>query len=232
MTNTGEIIIYQTPEGNSVLDVVLDNETVWLNLNQLVALFDRDKSVISRHIANVFNENELDRNSVVAKNATTGTDGKTYRVEYFNLEVIISIGYRIKSIRGTQFRIWANKVLKDHLVKGYTINEKRLKDQSRQLEDLKQTVKLLGNVIESKSLNTDEAEGLLRVITDYTYALDLLDQYDHQTLEISLTTPKELFRISYEEAIKAIKTLKEKFGGSKLFGNEKDESFQSSLVAI
>jgi prophage maintenance system killer protein len=188
--------------------------------------------VISKHLSNVFKENELDRNSVVAKNATTGTDGKTYQVEYFNLDVIISVGYRVKSKQGTQFRIWANKILRGYLTKGYAIDQKRFKDQSRQLDELKQTVKLLGNVIESKALNTDEATGLLKVVTDYAYALDVLDRYDHQILEIEATSSKELFQITYPAAMEAIKGLKDKFGGSSLFGNEKDESFQGSLAAI
>jgi prophage maintenance system killer protein len=198
----------------------------------MASLFGRDKSVIFRHLYKIFSEGELKRDSVVAKNATTGPDGKVYQVEYFNLDVIISVGYRVKSIRGTQFRIWANQVLKEYLVKGYTIDKKRLQDQSRQLEELKQTVKLLGNVIESKALNSEEATGLLKVVTDYAYALDVLDKYDHQELEIGSTTREELFQITYPDAMKAIRGLKEKFGGSMLFGNEKDESFQGSLAAI
>ena len=142
-------------------------------------LFGRDKSVISRHLSNIFKENELEKDSVSAKNATTGSDGKTYQVDYFNLDIIISVGYRVKSRQGTQFRIWANKILKDYLTKGYVIDQKKLKDQYRQLDELKQTVKLLGNVIGSKALNSDEATGLLKVVTDYAYALDVLDRYDH-----------------------------------------------------
>jgi len=229
---TGEIIIYQSQNGQTSIDVRLEKETVWLTLNQLATLFNRDKSVISRHISNVFKESELASNSVVAKNATTGPDGKTYQVEHFNLDVIISVGYRVKSPQGTQFRIWANKVLKDYLVKGYAVNERRLKEQSQQLEQLKQTVKLLGNVLENQPLNSDQASGLLKVITDYTYALDVLDQYDHQVLEIKETTKEEFFRINYEEAMAAINGLRDKFGGSSLFGNEKDGSFQGSLAVI
>jgi prophage maintenance system killer protein len=232
MENTGEIVMYQTSDGQTSINVTLENETVWLNLNQMTSLFDRDKSVISRHISNVFKEQELNPDSVVAKNATTGNDSKIYQVEYFNLDVVISVGYRIKSSRGTQFRIWANKVLKDYLVKGYTVNEQRLREQSRQLEELKQTVKLLGNVVENHALTSDEATGLLKVVTDYTYALDVLDQYDHQVLEIHNTTSAELFIITYNEAMSAIKGLRDKFGGSSLFGNEKDDSFQGSLAAI
>ncbi|MFC3826257.1 MULTISPECIES: RhuM family protein [Niastella] len=146
--------------------------------------------------------------------------------------MIISVGYRVKSPRGTQFRIWANKVLKDYLVKGYTVNEQRLRDQAKQLEELKQTVKLLGNVVGNHELSSEEATGLLKVVTDYTYALDVLDQYDHQVLEIHATTSAELYIITYDEAMLAIKGLRDKFGGSSLFGNEKDESFQGSLAAI
>lgn len=229
MDNRGNIVIYQTKDGKTSIDVKLENETVWLTLSQITELFDRDKSVISRHISNVFREGELDRSSVVAKNATTASDGKIYQVEYFNLDVIISVGYRVKSQRGTQFRIWANKVLKDYLIKGYAINQQA---KAVQLEDLKSTVRLLSNVIEHKQLTLDEANGLLRVITDYTYGLDTLDKYDYQQLEVDSTTPTEEFHATYEEAMEAIHLLQEKFGSSDLFGNEKDQSFKSSINTI
>lgn len=229
MDNRGNIVIYQTKDGKTSIDVKLENETVWLTLSQITELFDRDKSVISRHISNVFREGELDRSSVVAKNATTASDGKIYQVEYFNLDVIISVGYRVKSQRGTQFRIWANKVLKDYLIKGYAINQQV---KAAQLEDLKNTVRLLSNVIEHKQLTLDEANGLLRVITDYTYGLDTLDKYDYQQLEVDSTTPTWEFRATYEEAMEAIHLLQEKFGSSNLFGNEKDQSFKSSINTI
>ncbi|WP_238395643.1 Fic family protein [Pontibacter pudoricolor] len=153
-------------------------------------------------------------------------------VAFYNLDVIISVGYRVNSKQGTQFRIWATNVLRKHLVEGYTLNEKRLKEQAQKYTDLKQTVKLLQNVIQRKELNSDESTGLLQVISDYTYALDILDDYDHQRLTIKGTHKKELFRITYGSAIAAIQTLKEKFGSSELFGREKDESFQSSLSTI
>ena len=229
MDNRGKIVIYQTKDGKTSIDVKLENETVWLTLSQITELFDRDKSVVSRHISNVFREGELDRNSVVAKNATTASDGKIYQVEYFNLDVIISVGYRVKSQRGTQFRIWANKILKDYLIKGYAINQQV---KAAQLEDLKSTVRLLSNVIEHKQLTLDEANGLLRVITDYTYGLDTLDKYDYQQLEVNSTTPTWEFRATYEEAMEAIHLLQEKFGSSDLFGNEKDQSFKSSINTI
>jgi hypothetical protein len=148
-----QIIIYQSQDGKTSIEVKLEGETVWLSLNQIAGLFSRDKSVVSRHISNIFKEKELDKSSVVAKNATTGSDGKTYQVEYYNLDVIISVGYRVKSQSGTQFRLWANKILKDYLTKGYAIDAKRFQEQSRQLEDLKQAVKILGNVIANKKLN-------------------------------------------------------------------------------
>ena len=229
MDNRGKIVIYQTKDGKTSIDVKLENEMVWLTLSQITELFDRDKSVVSRHISNVFREGELDRNSVVAKNATTASDGKIYQVEYFNLDVIISVGYRVKSQRGTQFRIWANKILNDYLIKGYAINQQV---KAAQLADLKSTVRLLSNVIEHKQLTLDEANGLLRVITDYTYGLDTLDKYDYQQLEVDSTTPTEEFRATYEEAMEAIHLLQKKFGSSDLFGNEKDQSFKSSINTI
>lgn len=226
---TGEIIIYQSQDGQTSIDVRLENDTVWLNQSQMIKLFGRDQSVISRHIRSIFKEGELDEKSNMHFLHITNSDRP---VTIYSLDVIISVGYRVKSPQGTQFRIWANKVLKEYLVKGYAVNEKRLKEQSQQLEQLKQTVKLLGNVLENQPLNSDQASGLLKVITDYTYALDVLDQYDHQVLEIRETTKDEFFRISYEEAMAAINGLRDKFGGSSLFGNEKDESFQGSLAAI
>lgn len=229
MDNKGNIVIFQTKDGKTSIDVKLENETVWLTLNQITELFGRDKSVISRHISSVFREGELDRDSVVAKNATTASDGKIYQVEYYNLDVIISVGYRVKSLRGTQFRIWANKVLKDYLIKGYAINQQV---KIEQLEDLKNTVRLLSNVIEHKQLTLEEANGLLRVITDYTYGLDTLDKYDFQQLEVDSTTPTREFRATYEEAMEAIHLLQHKFGSSDLFGNEKDQSFKSSINTI
>ena len=185
----GKIIIYRAEDGETRLEVSLKEDTVWLSLNQMVALFDRDKSVISRHIKNVFREGELDKRSVVAKFATTASDGKTYQVEYFNLDIIISVGYRVKSQRGTQFRIWATGVLKDYLIKGYSVNEKRLREQNARFVELQKTVNLLGRVVEGRELAGDEAAGLFRVLTDYSYALTLLDQYDHQQLKDMFVKP-------------------------------------------
>lgn len=228
----GEIFIYETESGQSTIDVKLQQETVWLTLNQLTELFARDKSVISRHLKNIFQAEELVREAVVANFATTASDGKVYQVDHYNLDVIISVGYRVNSKRGTQFRIWATNVLRQHLVDGYTLNEKRLKEQAQKYNDLKQTVRLLQNVIQRKALSSDESTGLLQIISDYTYALDILDDYDHQRLSIQGTHKQEYFRITYESAIAGIQTLKDKFGGSELFGREKDESFKSSINTI
>jgi len=227
-----QVEIYQADNGETEIFVKLENETVWLNLNQMTDLFQRDKSVISRHISNIFKENELEENSVVAKNATTAKDGKTYQVDYYNLDVIISVGYRIKSTRGTQFRIWANHILKEYLIKGFSINEKRLSQQAEQLKELQKSVKMLGEVIGYKTLTQDEGIGLLKIISDYAYALDILDQYDYQKLEITDTSGKEKFQLTYEEAIVQIGSVREVYGNSSLFGNEKDQSFRSSIASI
>ena len=228
MDNRGKIVIYQTKDGKTSIDVKLENETVWLNRQQMAELFGRDIKTIGKHINNAKKE-ELEGIPVVAKFATTALDGKSYQMEYYNIEMITSVGYRVKSQRGTQFRIWANKILKDYLIKGYAINQQV---KAAQLEDLKSTVRLLSNVIEHKQLTLDEANGLLRVITDYTYGLDTLDKYDYQQLEVDSTTPTEEFRATYEEAMEAIHLLQKKFGSSDLFGNEKDQSFKSSINTI
>ena len=144
-----KIIIYQTSDGQTAIDVRLENETVWLSLDLMSNLFQRDKSTVSRHIKNIFSEGELAREAVVAKFATTAADGKTYNVDYFNLDVIISVGYRVKSQRGTQFRQWANRVLKDYLVKGYAVNERIHKEQ---IGELRQLVGMLGRTIQNQPL--------------------------------------------------------------------------------
>lgn len=198
-------------------------------------LYQRDKSVISRHINNVFKEGELKRKSTVAKFATVQIEGGRRierNIEYFNLDVIISVGYRIKSKRGTEFRIWANKILKDYLIKGFALNEKRLTLENKQLKDLQKSAKILGNIIVQKELSNDESSGLLKIISDYAYALDILDQYDYQTLKIQKTTSRETFKLTYKEAIDQIEFVKNLYGNSDLFGREKDQSFKSSIATI
>ncbi|PXV65548.1 Fic/DOC family protein [Dysgonomonas alginatilytica] len=226
----GEIIIYQTSDGKTQLDVKLDNETVWLTQAQIAELFGTKRPAISKHLSNIYATVELDENSTCSILEHMGNDGKQqYQTKYYNLDAILSIGYRVNSKNATQFRIWANSVLKEYLIKGYAINQNA---KTEQLEDLKKTVKLLSNVIDAKTLSADEATGLLRVITDYTYALDTLDRYDFQKLEIEKTTTEESFKANYDNAMEAIHVLRDKFGSGGLFGNEKDQSFKSSISTI
>ena len=230
-----QIIIYQTEDGETSIDVTLDQDTVWLTQSQMIELFQSSKQNISLHINNIFKEGELEREATVKESLTVQNEGKRAvkrRIEQYSLDVIISVGYRVKSRRGTQFRIWASKILKEYLTKGYSLNEKRLREKSQQFEALKQTVRLMGNVIGTQELSSNEANGLLKVITDYTYALDILDKYDHRKLTIEAIHTQQAFIATYKEAMKAIQVLKDKFGGSRLFGNEKDESFRSSIATI
>jgi len=230
MENRGEIVIYQTADGQTSIDVTLEKETVWLSQEQMADLFGKSKSTINEHIKSIYREGEL--SEIDTKRKFGNSEFSDKPTSYYSLDAIISVGYRVKSQRGIQFRIWANHVLKAYLTRGYAIDRKRFEEQSRQLEQLKQTVKLLENVVGNHELTSDESTGLLKVVIDYTYALDVLDQYDHQVLEIHDTTGKELYKITYEEAMWAIQGLRDKFGGSTLFGNEKDESFQGSIAAI
>lgn len=231
----GEIVIFQTANGIIDLDVRLDKETVWLTQNQMGTLFDKDRRTIFAHINNIFKEGELEREVVCPKYWHTtqhgAVAGKTQQSEVteYNLDVIISVGYRVKSRQGTQFRIWANRILKEYIIKGYAVSNKL---KLNQYEDLKQTIKLLSNVVQNKELSNDEATGLLRVISDYTYALDTLDKYDYQQLAVEKTTDKETFRATYETAMEAVGLLKNKFNSSDLFANEKDQSFRSSINTI
>lgn len=225
----GEIILYQTADGRTKIDVKLENETVWLTQTQLCLLFDKSKSTISEHISNIFKEGELVEESVVRNFRTTATDGKPYDTKFYNLDVIISVGYRVKSQRGTQFRIWANSVLKDYLIKGYAVRN----DLAQQkYDDLKALVDVMGRTMGYlDSAVEEQVKSIFDVVKDYTYALDTLDSYDYQTLGVKSTT-KECFHATYENAMKVINDLKVRFGGSELFGHEKDESFHSSIGQI
>jgi prophage maintenance system killer protein len=232
--STGQIIIYQTEDGQARLDVRLEQETIWLNLNQIALLFERDKSVVSRHIRNAYREGELAEPATVAKFATVQTEGERTverLIEFYNLDVIISVGYRVKSIRGAQFRIWATQVLKEHIIKGYTVNEKRLRDENARLKELQETVDLLGRIIDQRQLAGQEAEGLLKVVADYSQALKLLDDYDYSRLAIGDVTKQTHFIITYEAARSAIDNLAAGIN-STLFGREKDDSFKGSIGAI
>ena len=228
-----KIIIYQTEDGQTQIDVRLENETVWLTQAQMVELFQTTKQNVSLHVSNVFKEGELEKESTVKEYLTVQQEGKravSRQVKYYNLDVIISVGYRVKSKRGTAFRIWARKVLKEYLVKGYAVNERLHKEQ---IGELRQLVGILGRTIQDKEIEPNEHnQALFDIVVDYTYALDTLDNYDYERLAIDKTTKDETFHATYENAMQAINGLREKFGGSTLFGNEKDESFKSSIGQI
>lgn len=231
---SGEIIIYQAEDGQTTLEVRLEQETIWLDAHQMAKLFERDRSVIVRHIWNIYKTRELSPDSTCAKNAQVATDGKIRFMDLYNLDMIISVGYRVNSRRGTQFRIWATQVLKDHILKGYSINEKRLREENARLKELKEAVDILGRIIEERQLAAPEAKGLLKVITDYSLALSLLDDYDYGRLTVTGAREPAHFVITNDKAYRAIGYLAKKseitVGG--LFGREKDDSFQSSIGAI
>lgn len=233
-----KIFIYQTADGQTSIDVKLEHDTVWLSQAQMAELFQKDRTVIGKHIQNIFKEGELDKNVVCANFAHTTRHGaiadkkQEKRLTFYNLDVIISVGYRVKSLRGTQFRIWANRILKDYLVKGYAINHALT---GQRYTELKQLVHVLGRTVRMQdSLSSEETADLVKVVSDYAYALDTLDKYDYQQLTIEPTAhnQREKFRATYESAIHAIEELKSKFGASRWFANEKDDSFKSSIGQI
>ena len=227
-----DLIVFRPRGANVSLDVKLKNETVWLTQAQMSDLFLTERSVVTKHIRNILNSKELKENSVCAFFAHTAVDGKTYQTAFYNLDMIISVGYRVNSKRGTQFRIWATNVLKQHLIQGYTINQRRLKEHTESLKTLQQAVKMLADLSSRKSLTSDEAKGLFEVIRDYSYGLDVLDDYDHGRTQIKSATAKECYQLTYEEGLKVIGQMRQKFGASGLFGNEKDASFKSALGAV
>ena len=228
-----EIVIYQSEDGKTQLDVKLEGETVWLTQAQMSELFQTDRTVINRHIRNIYKSGELEEEATCAKNAQVRMEGSrkvSRSIPYYNLDMIISVGYRVNSIRGVRFRQWANNVLKQYLIKGYAVNERIRKQQ---LSELRQLVQVLGRTLQQKPVpTTDESHALFKVVVDYTYALDTLDDYDYQRLSINQTTSEETFHATYENAMKEIYLLKERFSYSPLFGNEKDDSFKSSIGQI
>lgn len=233
--STSEIIIYRNTDGPAV-EVSFTGDSAWLSLQQIAGLFGRDKSVISRHIKNIFKEAELSAKSVVAKNAITATDGKVYQVDFYNLDMIISVGYRVNSKRGTQFRIWATQHLRDYLLKGFVVNEQKLKEKSEtKLKELEGAIKLLQGAVESHRLDGYEKE-LLNIITDYTATWVLLNKYDHNELEIENVSTKTVSVLEYERVIKSItqfkKRLIDKKQATNLFGTESGNKLQALLGSI
>ena len=233
MGTNNQIIIYQTDDDQTQIDVRLENETVWLTQAQMAELFQTDRTSIVRHINKIYADDELDRDSTCAKIAQVQKEGqRTVRrsIPYFNLDMIISVGYRVNSKRGVKFRQWANRVLKQYLIKGYAVNE-RIRHE--QINELRQLVQVVGRTLRHREQeNTIETQDLLDVVVDYTYALDTLDNYDYERLTIDQTTKVASFHATYENAMEQIQRLRDKFGASILFGNEKDDSFRSSIGQI
>lgn len=228
-----DILIYKADDGITRLEVQLDRETVWLNQRQMAELFEKDADTIGLHIRNLYKEGELPREATTEESSVVQNEGDRQvrrKVQYYNLDVIISVGYRVKSQRGTQFRQWATRVLRDHLVKGYTIHEQRLREETAKLREMQQTVDLLARTLTSQQLVTETGRDVLRVINDYAYALATLDRYDHGTLAIGETTGRALRVIDYNEAIGIVHAMKGEFDG--LFGIEKDQGFKSALGTI
>lgn len=237
VNKNNEILIYQTEDGQTQVDVRMENDTVWLTQAQMAELFQKDRTVIGRHINNVFKEGELNPEEVCAKFAHTTRHGavegkmQVQEVVIYNLDVIISVGYRVKSQRGVKFRQWANRILKEYLTKGYAVNDRLRRDQ---LGELRQLVQVVGRTLQSQDVTTNpDGQALFDVVVDYTYALDTLDNYDYERLAIERTTsPESPFRATYDNAMAEIRRLHAKFGGSQWFGNEKDDSFKSSIGQI
>jgi len=222
----GQVIVYKNK-----VEVRLEAETVWLTQKQMSELFERNVRTVNEHIGNIFKEKELAKKSVIRKFRITAEDGKVYNTSFYNLDVIISVGYRVKSKRGTQFRIWATNVLRKHLVEGYTLNKKRLSKSAAKYRELQKAIALIKNV-ESLADLSAEAKGIVRVISDYTHALDILDDFDHERLKVPKGKKHTKYKLTYDKAKTIIKTMKEKFQDSNLVGQEKDSSFKSSVGAI
>lgn len=229
------IEIYKPKTGLPTVEVAITEETVWLTQRLMADLFQTTSQNITFHLNNIFKDGELTKKSTCKDFLQVQIEGGRRvkrRMKFYNLDAIISVGYRIRTKTATQFRIWATNTLQGHLVKGYTLNEKRLKQQAHKYQELKNSVKLLENLLALDEITHDQARGMIEVVTDYAYALDILDQYDYKTLEINKITKKEYFKIDLETAIQIIKKLKTQFGSSDIFGLSKDKSFQSSIAAI
>lgn len=234
MENKGEIIIYQTPEGKTELEVIVDKETLWLSQYQLADLFETDRTSILKHIKNIYETSELPEDSTCAKFAQVQKEGNrsvTRQILHYNLDMILSVGYRINSKRGTQFRIWANSALKEYLMKGYALNEKKLREKETELQTLKTSIQLLERSIINQAQMLDQAKTLVNIIADFSNGLGILDDYDNERLDVGGLTEREAADISYEECKGIIGQITDEFN-SALFGQEKDSSFHSSIGQI
>ena len=229
------IVIYQPDDGLSGVEVRLRDETVWLSQAQMAALFDKDSDTIGLHLKNIYQSGELIDSATTGKSSVVQQEGERQvrrNIKVYNLDAIISVGYRVNSKKGTQFRIWASNILKRYLVQGYALNEQKLQTQQQKLTDLKQAIELSSRLFQQKDLTASESQGILSILEQYSHALTVLDDYDHQRLQVTGIQQAGQRRISYDEAIQQIRLWREreKLGG--LFGNEKDDSFKSSLETI
>ena len=226
-----QIVIYKNNDGNIECSVNLRDNTLWLSLDQIATVFQKNKSTISRHIKNIFETEELDKDSVVAFFATTANDGKTYNVAYYNLDMIISVGYRVNSKIATNFRKWATNVLKNYLTQGYAINEKLLSDKQEKIQTLQTTVSLLTRSLTNQIESLDDAQQVAKILDNFAKGLDLLDNFDHKTLDVKGSTQKEAVIIPVKEFLSVINEMKSEFA-SDVFANPKDDSFESSVNQI
>lgn len=227
----GEIVLYRTKDGRTAVEVRLEKDTLWLAQKEISALFTTERSVITKHLKNIFQTGELKKESNVQKMHIPNSDKP---VAFYSLDAIISVGYRVNSRRGTEFRIWATGILKDHILKGYTLNEKRLRAKVARLKELQSAVDVMGRIISNRVVTGAEADGLLKVITDYSLALNLLDQYDHHNLRLHGTTESSYFILTCEAARNAIARMAAGAGHlvDGLFGREKDKGLDSAIGAV
>lgn len=231
----GEIVLYREKGRDIRLEVRLERETVWLALNKMAELFSTSKQVVSYHLVRLFKEGEIQRKATVKEILTVQKEGGREikrQLEYYNLDAIISVGYRVNSKRATQFRVWATQILKNHLVEGYTVNHKLLAEQKQKLDALQKAITLIRHAKAGKKLDYKEATGLLDVIENYSYALGLLDDYDRKKLKVLHTSTGGKFHLTYDKVIKAVVEMRAKSGGSEIFGREKDQSLKSSVATI
>ncbi|HAE21106.1 MAG TPA: death-on-curing protein, partial [Spirochaetaceae bacterium] len=228
---TNQVQIYKTSEQDIQLEVRFDEDSVWLTQQQMALLFEQTKQNISLHINNCFKEKELIKDSVVKESLTTAADEKQYWTKYYNLDVIISVGYRVKSKHGTQFRQWATKRLKDYLVEGYVINQKRLAELNLELKHLKEGISILHRAIEHQAKTIVDAEQLAALLEQFSEGLLLLDDYDHDTLDKQGKTRREMVRVSKDRYLQLIEAMRTGFS-SDVFGIPKDDSFDSSINTI
>lgn len=235
MNDQSPIVIYETDDGQTAIEVQVRTETIWLSQTQMAILFDKDSDTIGLHLKNIFRSGELDEAATTEKSSVVQREGSRQvkrNTKIYNLDAIISVGYRVNSKKGTQFRIWANNILKQYLLQGYALNEQKLREQQDKLADLQHAIALSYRLVHNKDLSVRESQGILAILEQYSHALTVLDNYDHQRLTIEATHNVTQAQISYQEAIAQIHLWRQQEKLGNLFGNEKDDSFKGSLETI